>query len=119
MNVRRGYIKDWQIGLITVVVVLSVVVLFMGPSRMYLGFRNWFTTSYGADWLVVQYAQNGSIIKHWRLIGKTIKSEDNSDGIYFTDQKGNVVHMSGHYIYVQIGSDWKELAQEYKIPDEN
>jgi len=63
---------------------------------------------------VVQYAQNGSVINHWNLKSKTVRNESQSDGIYFVSPSGAVVHLSGHYIFVQnpTPADLKRLVTD-------
>jgi len=41
------------------------------------------------------------VINSWKLKGKSVGSESNSDGIFFEDNEGNVVHLSGHYVYIE------------------
>ena len=61
----------------------------------------------------MQYAQDGSIINSWDLDDKSVGSEEGSDGIYFTSNSGNVIHLSGHYAYVQvIENRWTEAKKE-------
>lgn len=87
---------------LAVVVALILVGLFYlaGPAGMYNEWSAWSASAYGSDWLVVQYAQDGTVIHHWELEDSAINNESESDGIYFTTPEG-VVHLSGHYIYVQ------------------
>ena len=79
-----------------------------GPAGMSRQFQNWTANWGGSDWLVVQYNQSGGVISSWELHGKSVESESGCDGIYFTDNDGNIVHLSGHYVFVQIvGGEWK------------
>jgi hypothetical protein len=73
-----------------------------GPAGMSRGIQKWSVSAYGSDWLVVQYTQDGSIISVWELKDKSVASESNSDGINFVDDHGNMVHLAGHYVYVQV-----------------
>lgn len=87
----------------SVIILVSVLVvgfLLVGPAGCENKFSSWKASAYGSDWLVVQYAQDGSVITHWELKDAAVNNEKDSDGIYFTTPNG-VVHLSGHYVYVQ------------------
>ena len=88
------------VGIIAVVVILLAAII--GPKGCVREVKSWKADAYGSDWLVVQYAQDGSIIHTWQLEDKSVGSERDSDGIYFPDNNGNIVHLSGHYVYVQV-----------------
>lgn len=61
----------------------------------------------GADWLVVQLNAFGEAIRCWQLQGVSIANEPNSDGIYWKDESGNLIHLSGQYNRVQVHrSNW-------------
>jgi len=76
--------------------------------------QSWSSSAYVADWLVVHYAQDGSVINLWELKGKSVGNEENSDGINFVDNDGNVVHLSGHYVYVEIKNNmWDEAKKKF------
>lgn len=96
--------SDTKVGLGVFVGVIAlialIIVLLVGPAGITNKWSAWKASAYGSDWLVVQYAQDGSIITSWELKASAIHSESNSDGIYFTSD-GSVKHLSGHYIYVQ------------------
>ena len=87
-------------GIIAVIVVLLAVVI--GPKGCVREIKSWKADAYGSDWLVVQYAMDGSVIHTWELKNKSVGSESSSDGIFFPDNKGNIAHLSGHYVYVQV-----------------
>lgn len=101
--------KAMIVVVIGVIVLISLIMFFvMGPSGCYRKVKSWKADAYGSDWLVVQYSQSGDVINYWVLHDKSIGSEATSDGIYFTDDDENVVHLSGHYVYIQINNQ-KEL----------
>lgn len=105
------------VGLIAIVV-LPIVIL-LGPAGMYNKFNSWKASAYGSDWLIVQYAQDGTVITHWDLPNAAVHSESSSDGIYFTTDHG-VVHLSGHYVYIQNPTDEMEhklLDGRTKVPE--
>lgn len=85
-----------------IVLLLLAVFASIGPAGCSRMVQTGFASGWGSDWLVVQYAQDGSVIASWELTGASVASETNSDGINFVDSSGAVVHLSGHYVYVQI-----------------
>ena len=89
-------------GIVGGVIFLIALLIFIliGPAGIANKFAAWKASAYGSDWLVVQYAQDGTIITSWELENSAIHSESQSDGIYFTSG-GSVKHLSGHYVYVQ------------------
>jgi len=78
--------------------------LLVGPSGCKTAVSSWFASSYGSDWFIVQYAQSGCVITSWELYDEAVKNEGQSDGIYFITPEG-VVHLAGHYVYVQNPTD--------------
>ena len=90
------------------------VFVFSGPSGISRSWSNYQANWGGSDWLVVQYAQDGSVIATWELHDQAMGSEQNSDGIFFTDNDGNVVHLSGHYVYVQVtDGKWEPVRERF------
>lgn len=85
----------------TVVAVILGGLLCWGPAGIKTAFSGWKASAYGSDWLVVQYAQSGCVITHWELENEAVQNETSSDGIFFVTEDGPVVHLSGHYAYVQ------------------
>lgn len=61
-----------------------------------------FASTLGADWIVVQYKADGDPINCWRLSGVSISNEEHSDGIYWLEPSGHLVHVSGWYNRVQV-----------------
>lgn len=69
--------------------------------------------TYGADWLVVQYRNDGAPISCWRLDATSIANESGTDGIYWLDKHSdNLVHISGWYNRVQVNAKHWERAAE-------
>lgn len=67
--------------------------------------------SFGADWIVVQYQANGTPMNCWKLENTAMDNEPHSDGIYWLDPKGHLVHISGWYNRVQVERrSWEEAA---------
>lgn len=102
-------------GMLAIIICIIGVIFFLiiGPKGCDRQISSWSADAYGSDWLVIQYSQDGSIINHWELKDKSIGSETNSDGIYFTDNEDNVVHLSGHYVYIQIKKSPEEVIKKY------
>jgi hypothetical protein len=86
------------LGLAVVLAIFVFVTL--GPAGCNNKFSAWKASAYGSDWLVVQYSLDGNVMNSWDLKDCAVHSENGSDGIYFTTTHG-VVHLSGHYLYVQ------------------
>lgn len=86
------------------------VFVFLGPQGCDRSFQSWRAEAYGSDWLVVQYNQAGQVMNYWELHNKSIASERRSDGIYFVDDSGSVVHLSGHYVFVQVAAGARKQA---------
>lgn len=108
----------FQLGGISCMVLLIAVAIFVsvGPKGCSRKVASWQASSYGADWLVVQYAQDGSVIAWWELRDSSVASSEGSDGIYFTEAAGNVVHLGGHYVYVQVNNgDWDTPREKFVV----
>lgn len=91
------------IGMIVFVAIVAFAAV--GPAGCYRSISAWQAQAYGSDWLVIQYAQDGSVMNHWELRNASVASESQSDGIQFPDNDGNMVHLSGHYVYAQVNGD--------------
>jgi hypothetical protein len=69
----------------------------------------------GANYIVVQYRMDGTPLNCWRLQATSIGNEENSDGIYW-NYKGQQIHLSGLYNYVQVsGENWDQAATEMSV----
>lgn len=65
--------------------------------------------SAGANWIVVQYDFTGIPIMCWELRSTSIANEGQSDGIYWQDAGGNMIHISGLYNRVMVrNGKWDE-----------
>jgi len=68
--------------------------------------------TFGGDWVVVQYKADGNPINCWKLENTSISNEEHSDGIYWLETSGHLVHISGWYNRVQVkGSDFDAAAK--------
>jgi hypothetical protein len=99
-------------GVSIVVAFILLIAIVIGPKGCSRRVSAWSASAYGSDWLVVHHAQDGSIINYWELRDKSIGNEKESDGIFFIDNDGNVVHLSGHYVYMQT-NDLDAATKKY------
>lgn len=73
-------------------------------------------TSFGADWIIVQYKADGAPVNCWRLSGDSVANEHGSDGIWWKSNDGHLVHISGWYDRVQVaGGNWEGAASQLGI----
>ena len=60
----------------------------------------------------MQYGANGDPINCWKLMNVSITNEQSSDGIYWKEGSGHLVHISGWYNRVQVnGGRYEEAAK--------
>jgi hypothetical protein len=72
----------------------------------------------GSDWIVVQYGFDGKPINCWELRDTAISNEHSTDGIFWQENSGHLVHISGWYNRVQVDhSDWVGAAKSVGIDD--
>ena len=65
-------------------------------------------SNFGGD---VQYRFDGSPINCWKLRATPITNETQSDGIYWQDRGGHLVHIAGWHNRVQVqGERWEEAS---------
>lgn len=75
-------------------------------------------SSFGGDWIVVQYRFDGVPINCWQLRNTAIENETHSDGVYWQDPGGHLVHISGWYNRVQVEKGrWAEAAATLGIAE--
>lgn len=60
--------------------------------------------TFGSDWIVLQYGFDGTPINCWRLTNTAISNEQHTDGIFWQDPSGHLVHISGWYNRVQVNN---------------
>ncbi len=88
------------------VIFLVAAVLFVvnGPGKIKNSFTSW-SANWGGNtpWLIVQYTVSGEVMNSWEIKG-SIQHESHGDGVYFTTDHG-IVHLTGHFIYVQDPTD--------------
>jgi len=94
---------------------LSMTML-VGCAGMSRECSSWGAGTFGSNWVIVQYANDGRLIKCWRLSSVSVSNEEHSDGIYWKSPDGHLVHISGWYNRVQVdGGDWAGAAKELDI----
>jgi len=70
----------------------------------------------GADWLVVQHRNDGSVYKCWKLLKTSVDNEPQSDGIYWQSATGHLIHLSGWYTRIQVqNNQFTSAAKEAGI----
>lgn len=108
-------IRNYVIGAFVIVILFA---LFVGPNRINRYWASYKADAYGSNWLVIKEDMGGNAIRHWELTNKSVGSEANSDGIYFIDENGDVVHLSGFYTYIQVKGDFETVKKEHlKVKD--
>ena len=75
-------------------------------------------SEYGGDWIIVQYRFDGSPINCWELKDTAVSNESGTDGIYWQDPNGHLVHISGWYNRVQVKNNrWDQAAKTLGVDD--
>ena len=70
----------------------------------------------GSDWIVVQYRNDGQPINCWKLANTAIANEEHTDGIFWQERNGHLVHISGWYNRVQVvGGDYAGAAKSLGV----
>lgn len=99
--------------------VILLLVLFAslsGCAGLARGCSSWGASALGADWIIVQFDQNGTPFNCWRLQNRSVANEPSSDGVYWTDLDGHLVHISGWYNRVQVSrGDWIGAANAVAV----
>lgn len=81
---------------------LPLLLVFVGCAGMGRSCASCSAESFGADWVVVQMNAHGRPFRCWSLHGVSISNEEHSDGIYWREPSGNLVHVSNMYNRVQV-----------------
>ncbi len=72
--------------------------------------------TFGGDWIVVQFDMKGEPFNCWKMTNVSIDNEDRSDGIYWKNATGHLVHISGWYNRVQVkGGDFASAAKSLGV----
>lgn len=74
-------------------------------------FTSWSAGSFGADWIITQFGADGHPFNCWKLSGVSVSNEEHSDGIYWQNSDGHLVHISGWHNRVQVsGGNFEKAA---------
>ncbi len=96
--------KTWKIALASL--------FLLGCAGMQRDCSSCNASSFGGDWVIVQYQMNGTPINCWKLRNTPVENEAHTDGVYWQDPGGHLVHISGWYNRVQVqGERWEEAAK--------
>lgn len=72
----------------------------------------------GGDWIIVQYRMDGTPINCWELRSTAVSNEQGTDGIFWQDPGGHLVHISGWYNRVQVhNNNWIGAANTLGVDD--
>lgn len=94
-------------------VFVTMFVAFAGCAGTARGCSSWWAESAGADWIVVQYNGLGEPFRCWALEGVSVANEEGSDGIYWRNPDGHLIHLSGHYNRIQVSDgNWDSAFAE-------
>lgn len=75
-------------------------------------------STFGSDWIVLQYGYDGKPINCWELRNTAITNEEHTDGIFWQEPSGHLVHISGWYNRVQVSNgDWSGAAKSIGVDD--
>jgi hypothetical protein len=86
---------------------IFILLLCVGPGCAGFG-RQWSAgcaENFGADWIIIKSRMDGTTYRCWKLHNTSVTNEGNSDGIYWKDEGGHLVHVSGWYDRVQVFHD--------------
>jgi hypothetical protein len=93
--------------------------LLIGCAGTYRDCSSGCAGEFGADWVIVQVATDGQPFRCWDLHNVAVTNESNTDGIYWQDSHGNLVHISGFYNRVQVtGGHWNEAFDQLGLTRE-
>lgn len=97
---------------------LGLAVLVFGCAGLGRDCSSCTASSFGADIVVVQMDAWGHPYRCWALQNVSLDNESQSDGIYWKSTSGNLLHISGHYNYVQVmNGDWDGAYREFNITE--
>lgn len=87
--------------------VVGVGYLIFGWKGVSRGCSGCVARAAGTDWIIVQLDLEGEPFRCWELRDVSVANESQSDGIYWEEENGNLVHISGLYNRVQVsGGNW-------------
>lgn len=98
------------------VLLISALLSLFGCAGFYRGCSAWNAENFERNWIVVQYGVDGEPFNCWKLQGVAISNEPSSDGIYWLDPDGHLVHISGWYNRVQVENEmWESAASSVGV----
>jgi len=94
-----------------------VAILITGCAGVERSCSSTLATELGGDWIIVELRENDGIpYRCWMLEGVSVDNEENSDGIYWQTEDGNLIHVSGSYDRVQVeDGKWDEAFAEINM----
>lgn len=99
---------------------LFIALIMVGCAGIERNCDNSLSQSLGADWVVVELTETDAVpYRCWELHGVSIGSEEGSDGIFWRNENGNMIHVAGSYDYVQVDDDnWTAAFREVNLTQE-
>lgn len=98
---------------------LLLAVLVVGCAGMQRDCASCSASAVGADWVIVQFNAQGHPFRCWALPNTSVENEPHSDGIYWLDPHGNLVHISNNYNRVQVnGGRWSEAYHSVGLTEQ-
>lgn len=80
-----------------------VALLLVGCAGIDRGCSSDIASGFGADWIIVQQRMtDGTAYNCWLLQNVSVANEDRSDGVYWKDGSGHLIHIAGQYARVQV-----------------
>lgn len=73
----------------------------------------------GTNAVVLQFDMSGRPFRCWELRDVVLTSESGSDGIWWQNRAGNLVHISGQYNYVRVTSTWTDAYATLGVTSES
>lgn len=98
--------------------IVAASMLLMGCAGISRDCSSCTAENFGGDWIIVQYRMDGEPLNCWKTQNTGVSNEDKSDGVYWQDPGGHLVHISGWYNRVQVqGGRWGEAAKSLGIDE--
>lgn len=94
-----------------ILVALGCFLFCVGCAQFTRSCASFRAETFGSDFLVVQFDMVGRPFNCWKVT-RGVENETASDGIFWQDNMGHLVHISGWYNRVQVaGGDWAGAAR--------
>ena len=82
--------------------VALVALLTTGCASTYKGCAQFGASAFGSDWIVVQYAQDGTPFHCWKLRGASVTGTEGGSVDWQDTSNGHLVHLTGWENRVQV-----------------